>query len=169
MAALEAVCSLEGHSDRVWQVSWNPSGTLLASCSGDKSTRIWGKEGKWLSGSRCNHTDCNHMWLMIWSSVTHQHLPTGIYLVTLSRHLLFTSSKQIQFLILSSQSLWQLTQSRWRAVKLQNMTFWDTILQCHMPNVRSEETTNFLFIVTETGAHHTNLHCYQSSFELNLQ
>ncbi|KAJ0969734.1 hypothetical protein J5N97_022611 [Dioscorea zingiberensis] len=38
---------LEGHSDRVWSLAWNPaSGTagvpaMLASCSGDKTARIW--------------------------------------------------------------------------------------------------------------------------------
>eukprot|EP00252_Welwitschia_mirabilis_P009960 TRINITY_DN2293_c0_g1_i2.p1 TRINITY_DN2293_c0_g1~~TRINITY_DN2293_c0_g1_i2.p1 ORF type:complete len:369 (+),score=75.32 TRINITY_DN2293_c0_g1_i2:211-1317(+) len=38
---------LEGHSDRVWAVAWNPlSGiegapSVLASCSGDKTVRIW--------------------------------------------------------------------------------------------------------------------------------
>ncbi|KAJ2841076.1 Cytosolic iron-sulfur protein assembly protein, partial [Coemansia erecta] len=30
-----------GHEDRVWQVSWDPTGLRLASCSGDKSVRIW--------------------------------------------------------------------------------------------------------------------------------
>ncbi|XP_039120563.1 LOW QUALITY PROTEIN: protein CIA1-like [Dioscorea cayenensis subsp. rotundata] len=38
---------LEGHSDRVWSLAWNPvTGTggvlaMLASCSGDKTVRIW--------------------------------------------------------------------------------------------------------------------------------
>jgi len=46
---LECYTSLEGHSDKVWDVKWNPTGTLLASCSTDKTIRIWGKEGdKWI-------------------------------------------------------------------------------------------------------------------------
>lgn len=41
---LEEVQVLEGHDDRVWSVAWSPSGSLLASCSGDKSVRIWARE-----------------------------------------------------------------------------------------------------------------------------
>jgi WD40 repeat protein len=41
---LRLVQELEGHTDRVWGVSWSPNGALLASCSGDKSIRIWEKD-----------------------------------------------------------------------------------------------------------------------------
>eukprot|EP00045_Choanoeca_perplexa_P007157 m.63172 g.63172 ORF g.63172 m.63172 type:complete len:362 (-) comp13958_c0_seq8:215-1300(-) len=30
-----------GHGDRVWDLAWQPSGDMLASCSGDESIRIW--------------------------------------------------------------------------------------------------------------------------------
>ena len=44
---LKEIQTLAGHSDRVWSLAWNPaSGTsnnppVLASCSGDKTVRIW--------------------------------------------------------------------------------------------------------------------------------
>lgn len=39
---MELAATLEGHSARVWDISWSPTGSLLASCSGDKSIRLWG-------------------------------------------------------------------------------------------------------------------------------
>ncbi|XP_048593551.1 protein CIA1 [Brassica napus] len=43
---------LEGHTDRVWNVFWNPVSTLpiLASCSGNNTVRIW------------EHNSLSHSW-----------------------------------------------------------------------------------------------------------
>lgn len=42
--SLEETQVLEGHDDRVWSVCWSPSGELLASCSGDKTVRMWARQ-----------------------------------------------------------------------------------------------------------------------------
>lgn len=52
------IASLEGHNDRVWCVSWNLEGSLLASCSGDKTIRIWIQaDDKWIN--KVILTDCH--------------------------------------------------------------------------------------------------------------
>lgn len=49
-SSLQELQTLEGHSDRVWHVAWSPAGDLLASCSGDKTVRMWARDpasGRW--------------------------------------------------------------------------------------------------------------------------
>jgi len=41
MYTSSVLAELEGHDDRVWSVAWNPSKHILASCSGDKSVRLY--------------------------------------------------------------------------------------------------------------------------------
>jgi len=38
---LVEVATLSGHSECVWHASWSHDGSLLASCGGDKTIRIW--------------------------------------------------------------------------------------------------------------------------------
>jgi WD40 repeat protein len=44
---LKLLDRLEGHSDRVWSLAWNPATgsagvpLVFASCSGDKTVRVW--------------------------------------------------------------------------------------------------------------------------------
>ncbi|KAG8810320.1 Cytosolic iron-sulfur protein assembly protein [Serendipita sp. 399] len=47
---LQEIATLEGHSDRVWAVAWNPVQRLIASCSADKTVRMW-------SYNRCRRRD----------------------------------------------------------------------------------------------------------------
>ncbi|KAH9926733.1 WD40-repeat-containing domain protein [Fomitopsis serialis] len=40
-AAIQLVDQLEGHDDRAWHVAWNPKRPILASCSADKTVRMY--------------------------------------------------------------------------------------------------------------------------------
>ncbi|KAG0354733.1 WD40-repeat-containing domain protein [Gamsiella multidivaricata] len=41
MPRLEQLVELQGHEDRVWCAAWHPTKPILATCSGDKTVRIW--------------------------------------------------------------------------------------------------------------------------------
>lgn len=41
MLGMKRVCDLVGHLDRVWGLAWSPCGSLLASCGGDTTVRLW--------------------------------------------------------------------------------------------------------------------------------
>ncbi|EKM75671.1 hypothetical protein AGABI1DRAFT_132063 [Agaricus bisporus var. burnettii JB137-S8] len=41
MNSVSLVAELPGHDDRAWAVAWNPSRPILASCSADKSVRLY--------------------------------------------------------------------------------------------------------------------------------
>ncbi|KAJ1302179.1 hypothetical protein OPQ81_001007 [Rhizoctonia solani] len=38
---IRQIASLSGHEDRAWQVAWNPDAPILASCSTDKTVRLY--------------------------------------------------------------------------------------------------------------------------------
>ncbi|KAI0065289.1 WD40 repeat-like protein [Artomyces pyxidatus] len=42
---LSAIAELTGHEDRAWNVAWNPVKPLLATCSADKTVRLYGYSG----------------------------------------------------------------------------------------------------------------------------
>ncbi|CAN0301883.1 unnamed protein product, partial [Ectocarpus sp. 6 AP-2014] len=45
--------ALEGHTEQVWCVAWSPDGRLLASCSSDKTIRVWCQSKDSENGWRC--------------------------------------------------------------------------------------------------------------------
>ncbi|CAM9660728.1 unnamed protein product [Ectocarpus sp. 4 AP-2014] len=53
MSRLRETAALEGHTERVWCVAWSPDGRLLASCSSDKTIRVWCQSKDSENGWRC--------------------------------------------------------------------------------------------------------------------
>ncbi|CCM00729.1 uncharacterized protein FIBRA_02769 [Fibroporia radiculosa] len=49
-ARIEAIGTLQGHDDRVWHIAWNPTKPILASCSADKTVRLYTYRTNLISG-----------------------------------------------------------------------------------------------------------------------
>ncbi|XP_076050827.1 cytosolic iron-sulfur assembly component 1 [Oratosquilla oratoria] len=72
------VATLLGHKDRVWAAAWHPDGKLLATCSTDRSIRLWRKEGaEWTSCGVLDQAHLRTVRSVAWS-------PDGCYLASAS-------------------------------------------------------------------------------------
>ncbi|CAF1341544.1 unnamed protein product [Adineta steineri] len=69
MGELIEIQEFEASEDRIWCVSWNPTGTLLASCGSDKIIRLWGREGErnWVCKSSISDGHTRSIRSVAWS------------------------------------------------------------------------------------------------------
>ena len=76
---LDKVQTLDGHSDRIWTLAWNPAGTVLASSGSDKTIRLWAKDkaDNWNCVSILTNTHIKSIRRLCWS-------PCGNYLASAS-------------------------------------------------------------------------------------
>ncbi|XP_022376250.1 probable cytosolic iron-sulfur protein assembly protein CIAO1 [Enhydra lutris kenyoni] len=77
--SLVLLARVPAHPDsRCWFLAWNPAGTLLASCGGDRRVRIWGTEGEsWICKSVLSEGHQRTVRKVAWS-------PCGNYLASAS-------------------------------------------------------------------------------------
>jgi hypothetical protein len=55
-SSLQEIAILSGHSQPVWHAAWHPSGRLLATCSADKSIKLWAPSGDIIGLWECKET-----------------------------------------------------------------------------------------------------------------
>lgn len=76
--ALVGTQTLEGHTDRIWTLSWNPQGTVLASSGSDRTVRLWAqKDGCWVCTTVLADSHVKSVRRVCWS-------PCGKYIATAS-------------------------------------------------------------------------------------
>lgn len=76
--AANLIQTLDGHTDRLWTLAWNPSGTILASSGCDKDIRLWAEtNSKWNCVSILAGTHNKSIRRLCWS-------PCGDYLASAS-------------------------------------------------------------------------------------
>jgi WD40 repeat protein len=66
-----AVATLAGHSDRVWCAAWEPHGRALATCSSDKTVRLWAPSaaagGAWVTVAELDSVHSRTVRSVAWS------------------------------------------------------------------------------------------------------
>ncbi|EGO03451.1 hypothetical protein SERLA73DRAFT_158096 [Serpula lacrymans var. lacrymans S7.3] len=67
---LRQIVELRGHDDRAWHVAWNPVKPLLASCSADKSVRMYNYHAS------TDHTDVNTTEFSLFTTIPTGHSKT---------------------------------------------------------------------------------------------
>eukprot|EP00039_Didymoeca_costata_P002897 m.63607 g.63607 ORF g.63607 m.63607 type:complete len:341 (-) comp11590_c0_seq3:1285-2307(-) len=77
---LKHITTLTGHDSRVWACAWNPTGSMLASASGDATVKLWGREprtDKWVCHDTLSGQHSRTIRSVCWS-------PCGMFLATAS-------------------------------------------------------------------------------------
>lgn len=73
--SLHFLCSLKGHSSNVWNASFSSDGSLLCSCSSDKTVRVWHLETQENRFTHSQHSDT--VWCCSFAHCPPDHVVSG--------------------------------------------------------------------------------------------